>query len=169
MSGVTSMKKSISDSISTYRQQLAAGDIRVAYEFLLKYVMALKASFEKECADKYSTGNVSPGYMDFTYFPFFDAYLRENKLRFGIVLNHEKIRFELWLMGQNAEVQKEYWNLLKTSKWNKNQVTMPKYSVLESVLVEAPNFEDIDALTAKIISRADSLASEITQHLKNQI
>lgn len=44
-------------------------DIRIAYEFLIKYVMTLKAAFEKTYAVKYSSENVSPGYMDFTYFP----------------------------------------------------------------------------------------------------
>ena len=38
---------------------------------------------------------------------FINEFLRERKLRFGIVLNHEKMKFELWLMGQNAGIQKK--------------------------------------------------------------
>ena len=41
--------------------------------------------------------------------PFFNESLRSHKLRFGIVLNHEKLSFELRFMGQNVEIQKKYW------------------------------------------------------------
>lgn len=160
------MKKSMNEYVSVYKAQLAIGDIRIAYEFLIKYLMTIKSSFEKKYGGKYSCGNIGRGYLDITYFSFFDNYLRENKLRYGIVLNHEKMRFELWLMGQNAGIKKDYWNLLKTSKWNDEQTDMPKYSILEVVLVENPNFDDLDDLTAKIIDRADSVAAEITQQIK---
>ena len=163
---MATMKSDIKDCVAAYKQQLAASDIRIAYEFLIKYVMELKAAFEKMYSAKYSSGNVSPGYMDFTYFPFSDTYLREKKLRFGIVLNHKAMSFELWLLGRNAEVQKRYWNRLKTAKWNKNQPTMPKYSVLEATLIDNPDFSDTDALTIEIIDAADSLASEIIQYIK---
>ena len=163
------MKKSMNEYISVYKEQLAIGDIRIAYEFLIKYVMTIKSSFEKKYHEKYSCGNIGRGYMDITYFPFFDSYLRENKLRYGIVLNHEKMQFELWLMGQNAKIQNNYWNLLKGTKWNENQPTMPKYSVLEAVMVENPNFNDIDSLTSEIINYANSLALEITQYIKNNL
>lgn len=66
-------------------------------------------------------------------------------------------------MGPNAEVQKNYWNLLKTSKWNENQTHMPKYSVLEAVL---PDFDNLDDLTPKISETADTLASEIIHYLQ---
>ncbi|WP_371362091.1 hypothetical protein SRRS_33330 [Sporomusa rhizae] len=68
--------KSLNDYIAVYKELLEQGDIQIAYENLRKYVMALKAHFSKKLADKYSFGNVSPGYMDFTYFPFFDDFLR---------------------------------------------------------------------------------------------
>lgn len=160
------MDKTFNDYVSGYRKQLEIGDIQIAYKRLMNYVMALKSHFEKAFSDRYSCGNVSPGYMDFTYFPFHDVFLRSNKLRFGIVFNHEQIRFELWLMGQNAETQKHYWNLLKTAKWNKNTTTMPKYSVLEVVLIDKPNFNDLDGLTAGIMGSADALSEEITAYIK---
>lgn len=70
---------------------------------LIQYVGQLKSKFPKD----YKTGNISFGYLDYTYFAFFNQYLRDQKLRFGIVLNHEKLQFELWLMGQNADIQKK--------------------------------------------------------------
>ncbi|PXV63125.1 hypothetical protein CLV62_1157 [Dysgonomonas alginatilytica] len=159
--------KNFSDYVAVYKEQLQKEDIQKAYEGLVKYVMVLKSHFSKELSDKFLFGNISPGYMDFTYFPFFNNFLREQKLRFGIVLNHKKVRFELWLMGQNIEIQRNYWNLLKTSQWNKGQIAMPKYSVLEVILVENPDFNELDILTSKIEQEAIILVHEIIDYIKH--
>ena len=86
------MKQGINKCIEVYRNCLAEGSIQQAYVALTKYVAELKAKFP----ESYNTGNVSFGYLDYTYFPFSNEYLREKKLRFGIVLNHEKMQFEAW-------------------------------------------------------------------------
>jgi len=161
------MDKGINSLISTYQEQIRKGDIQETYAFLLKYVMRLKAHCEKTFSEGYSFGNVSPGYMDFTYFPFFNEYLRKEKLRFGIVLNHSEMRFEFWLMGQNSETQKKYWNLMKESFWNQERIDMPKYAVLEVVLVDKPNFDDLDTLTTKITEEAVCASEEILNYLIN--
>lgn len=98
------MNKTTNEYVAIYQDALQQGDIQIAYERLIKAVMALKAHFANTLGDQYSFGNVSPGYMDYTYFPFFNAFLRKKRLRFGIVLNHRQMSFELWLMGQNAQV-----------------------------------------------------------------
>lgn len=59
--------------------------------------------------------------MDYTYFAFYDEYLRSQQLRFGIVLNHHQMQFELWLMVQNAERQIFYWEKLKELEWNREK------------------------------------------------
>jgi hypothetical protein len=154
------------DYITAYKEQLARGDIQVAYRALLRFVMRLRAHCEKAFPTHYVCGNVSPGYMDFTYFPFFNDALRHKKLRFGIVLNHAEMRFELWLMGQNADVQAAYWAHLKTSVWNHGREKMPRYSVLEVVLVTHPDFEDAEALNAEISGKALRVAEEIIRYLE---
>lgn len=159
--------KNFSDYIAVYKEELKKEDIQRAYKGLLKYVMALKSNFSKKLSDKFYFGNISLGYMDFTYFPFFNDFLRDEKLRFGIVLNHKKVRFELWLMGQNVQIQKKYWNILKTSQWNKNQTTMPKYSVLEVVLVEDPHFNELDKLSSTIEKEAILHTQEIIAYIKH--
>lgn len=160
------MNKTLNEYVSIYKTLLDNSDIQIAYEQLLKYLMTVKAYFEKTLSNKYSCGNISPGYMDFSYFPFFDTFLRNKKLRFGIVLNHKQMRFELWLMGRNAEVQKEYWDLLKDTEWNKDQSTMPQYSVLEIVLVEKPDFNNLDELTSQIVGEARFFSEKIESYIK---
>jgi len=160
------MDKNINSCISLYKEQVSKSDIQKTYMFLLKYVMQVKASFEKNFSKEYSCGNVSPGYMDYSYFPFANEYLKGKKLRFGIVLNHSEMRFELWLMGQNKEIQNRYWDLLKASIWNQEHTTKPQYAELEIVLADNPDFENIDVLTADIINRAVEEADKVIVYLK---
>jgi len=160
------MDKKINSCISFYKEQINESDIQKTYMFLLKYVMQVKARFEKSLSQEYSFGNVSPGYLDFSYFPFLNDYLRDKKLRFGIVLNHSEMRFELWLMGQNKEIQNRYWDLLKTSTWNEGRTKKSKYAELEIILVDNPDFENIDALTVDIINRAVEEADKVIAYLK---
>lgn len=157
------MEKDITRCLEIYKNQLAQGDIQRAYTLLTKYVAELKAKFPEQ----YSTGNISFGYLDYTYFPFFNDYLRNHKLRFGIVLNHEKMRFELWLMGQNAPVQNEYWGILKNTDWNKDVKMMPKYSVLEVCLEDNFDFDNKENMTDKILNSSVSLAENIQKFLEN--
>lgn len=157
------MKKNISKSIEIYKNQLAQGDIQLAYITLTKFVAELKAKFPKQ----YSTGNISFGYLDYTYFSFFNQYLRNHKLRFGVVLNHQRMRFELWLMGQNAPVQKEYWGILKNTDWNKDMKAMPRYSVLEVCLEDNIDFDNKENMTHVILNRAVALAEKIQTFLGN--
>lgn len=156
------MKKDIQKSIEIYKEQLDNGYIQVAYLALTKYVAELKSNFPKE----YRTGNISFGYLDYTYFSFFNTFLRDQKLRFRVVLNHRKMQIELWLMGQNANIQKKYWEILKKSKWNSDRNKMLRYSVLEVVLENQIDFNNKKRMTENIITQALSLSQEIQQYLK---
>ncbi len=160
------MGKRLSELVAGYRAQVEVGDVPQAYERLVKYVMMVRRQFELASQGRYSVGNVSPGYMDFTYFPFFDQFLRGEKLRFGVVLDHRRTRFELWLMGQNADTQLHWWEVLKTSPWNQGVTMMPKYSVLETVLVASPDFDDLDGLTDQIITSALTVAGQVTDYIE---
>ena len=160
------MDEKINSHIDDYKKQIQEGEITEAYSFLMKYLMQIKASCERTFPKNYFFGNVSPGYLDFSYFPFYNEYLRDKKLRFGIALNHSEMRFELWLMGQNKEIQNRYWNMLKTSTWNQGRITRPQYSELEIVLIDHPDFEKIDELTADIVKRAVDEADKIIAYLK---
>ena len=91
--------------------------------------------------------------MDYTYFTFYDEYLRSQQLRFGIVLNHHQMQFELWLMAQNAERQVFYWEKLKELEWNREKVAMPRYTVLDTVIEANPDFSDLDKLADSIVEK----------------
>ncbi|WP_192867884.1 DUF7000 family protein [Thaumasiovibrio subtropicus] len=152
-----------------YQRELQDHRLHRANMQLIQFLGKVKAHFLRETT--YQCGNISPGYLDYSYFAFFNTALRANKLRFGIVLNHHALRFELWLMGQNADMQHHYWSILKASPWNVGFDAMPIYSVLETVLVESPNFDRPEQLIKEIEATATLAAEEImmwlTPHLEH--
>ncbi|WP_407481847.1 DUF7000 family protein [Elizabethkingia meningoseptica] len=158
--------KTLNDYIAVYKEQLSKEDIQKPYHGLMKYMMSLKTHLAKSLSGQFVFGNLSFDYMDFTYFPFHNDFLRAQKLRFGIVLNHEKMRIELWLMGQNAHIQNKYRNLLKTNHWNKNCEVPPVYCVLGAVLTEDPDFNHPKKLNTEIEKQLVYISEEIIAELK---
>jgi hypothetical protein len=71
-----------------------------------------------------------------------------------IVFLHEAFRFEVWLSGVNRQVQEKYWKLIKESDWNQYKLVPQEGkdvdSIVEHILVDNPDFSDLDALTQQI-------------------
>ncbi len=153
--------KNLNHYVAIYKAQLNKGDILIAYNELVKFVMKLRTDFIKSLSDEYSFSGILHGYMDYTYFYYTNDFLKSKKLKLGLVLNHLEMRFEIWLLGNTIPVQKSYWDLLKKSKWNKDKTEMPKYSILEAIIEEEPNFDDLSLLTQKIEKRLIEVSSEI--------
>ena len=154
-------KKKMNYFVSAYKESLKNGDIQVAYAELVKYVQKLKTTFSKDLGDTYSVGNVFQGYMDYTYFYLSNDFLKDKKLKLGLVFNHNHVRFEAWLLGQTKDIQEKYWKLLKSTKWI-NGSEMPQYSIFEVILVDNPDFDDLDTLTENIKNKLVSVAKDIS-------
>lgn len=67
---------------------------------------------------------------------------------------------------QGAQAQEKYWSLLKSSKWNEARDAMPRYSVLETILVDNPDFDSLDSLTQEIEAKAMSEVDTIIIYLQ---
>lgn len=158
--------ENLNSYVSIYQEQLKKGDILIAYNELVKFVMKLRTDFIKSLSDHYSFGGILHGYMDYTYFYYSNDFLKSKKLKFGLVLNHLEMRFEIWLLGNTISTQKEYWELLKTTKWNKDKTEMPTYSILETTLVEHPDFDDLNLLVEQIETQMIQASNEIMDYLK---
>ena len=152
--------------VTIYKEQLDKGDILVAYNELVKFVMKLRTGFIKRLSDKYSFSGILHGYMDYTYFYYSNDFLKTKKLKLGLVLNHLEMRFEVWLLGNTKPIQEKYWELSKNSKWNKDKDEMPEYSIIEAILVENPDFNNLDKLTEKIEVEMTQSSNEILNYLK---
>ncbi|WP_375559984.1 hypothetical protein ACE193_20040 [Bernardetia sp. OM2101] len=152
--------------ISIYKEHLKKGDILIAYNELVKFVMKLRTDFIKNFSDQYSFAGILHGYMDYTYFYYSNNFLKSKKLKLGLVLNHLEMRFEIWLLGNTIPNQKKYWELLKMTKWNKDKTEMPKYSILETTLVENPDFNNLNVLSEQIETKMIEVSDEILDYLK---
>ncbi len=144
---------SFQDNMSEYKKQLQTGIIQRAYRGLIDYIMSLRSYFENKYPDYSVSGSIYIGYMDMTYFSFFPKSLKLRGLKVGVVFVHQTFRFEAWLFGYNKGVQAKYWKLFKESGWNKYKVpisTKGVDSIIEGILVENPDFSDLDALTQQI-------------------
>ncbi len=145
--------RSLQENMLEYRKQLEKGAIQAAYKGLMEYVMGLRTYFQNKYPEHVVSGSIYYGYMDMTYFSFFPKTLKDRNLKIAIVFVHETCRFEVWLAGFNKQVQSKYWKLFKESGWNKYHLvptTQGADSILESVLVEDPDFSDLEAITKRI-------------------
>ena len=144
--------ESLPEYMKEYRRQMEKGVIQKAYQGLLEYIMDLRTQFNKKFPD-FAPGNIYHGYMDMTYFPIFPKSLKNRKLKIAIVFIHDTIRFEVWLVGYNKQIQAKYWKLFKESTWKKYRIPSiikGADSILEYTLVDNPDFSDLDALTTQI-------------------
>ena len=144
---------SFHQDLKEYRKHLGKGTIQRAYQGLMEYLMGLRSYFEKKYPAYSVSGSIYQGYMDMTYFSFFPESLKRRRLKVGIVFVHQSFRFEVWLFGYNKGVQAQYWKLFKDSGWNKYRIpstTKGVDSILEGILVDNPDFSDLDTLTKQI-------------------
>ena len=145
--------KSLHECVTEYRNQLGKGIIQEAYRGLIKYIMGLRTQFMKTHPEFIVSGNVYYGYMDMTYFAVTPKSLKKHGLKVAIVFLHEACRFEAWLSGVNRQVQKRYWDLFTKSNWEKYLITQQGKdvdSIVENVLVDDPDFNDLDGLSMQI-------------------
>jgi hypothetical protein len=160
---------SFHESMIEYRNQLKKGIIQKAYQGLMEYFGSLKSYFKKKHPDYYVSSSIYYGYMDMTYFAVNPPLLKEKKLKIAIVFLHELFRFEVWLGGYNKSIQKKYWNLIKEEDWDNYNVPSSIEgvdSIIEYVLVENPDFRDLDSLTNKIENGTINFIEDIISFLK---
>lgn len=145
--------ESFHEYINEYRKQLEKGAIQEAYKGLMEYIMSLRTHLKNKYPDYFVSGSIYHGYMDMTYFSLFPKSLKDRKLKIAIVFIHDPFRFEVWLAGNNKRVQSKYWKLFKESDWNKYHIvstTKGVDSIVEYILVDNPDFSDLDTLTKQI-------------------
>ncbi|NRB62602.1 MAG: hypothetical protein HRU40_06170 [Saprospiraceae bacterium] len=158
--------KNLNHYVAIYKAQLNQGDIYIAYTHLVKYVMKLRVHMMKRFVDQFTFTGMLHGYMDYTYFYYTNDFLKSKKLKLGLVLNHREMRFEIWLLGNTQKIQRAYWEILKTSKWNKNRTDIPTYSILEAIIEAEPDFDQLPQLTTKIESQFIQESEDILRVLR---
>jgi hypothetical protein len=153
--------ESLQESVVEYKKQIEKGYIQKAYRGIMDYIMYLRTHIKNRYPEL-SVGNMYSGYMDMTYFPLFPKILKSKKLKIAIVFIHETCRFEVWLSGNNRQVQQNIRELIRDNNWEIYRMD-PKNadSIIENLLDANPDFSDQDALTKKIETSTMTFIKEI--------
>jgi hypothetical protein len=162
--------ESLQEYVDEYRKQLEKGVIQKAYQVLMEYVMGLRTQFSKKYPD-FAPGNIYHGYMDMTYFPIFPESLKGRKLKIGIVLIHETVKFEVWLLGYNKQVQKKYWTLFKEGDLKQYRIPFNLKgvdSIMEFTVADNPDFNNLDSLTKQIEKGTLQFVNDVEKFLSGR-
>lgn len=159
------LDKNLNARIPAYKKAFASGEIQKTYQSLVGIVQGLRTEFYKTYKGEFSVANILHGYIDFTYFYLQNDYLKKHKLKLAIVLNHQQVRFELWLLGQTKDVQISFWKKLQAEKWV-NEDSMPEWSIFEIIMLANPDFNNPEQLSESIHSSFSALSKEIIEVLK---
>jgi hypothetical protein len=144
---------SLQEDMAEFRKQLEKGVIQKAYQGLMDYMMSLKNHFTNKYPDFPVSGSIYYGYMDMTYFSIFPKSLKERDLKIAIVFLYDVFRFEIWLSGKNKQVLAKYWKIIKENNWDNYKILAPEKgvdSILEHILIDNPDFSDLEVLTKQI-------------------
>jgi len=145
--------KSLQENMIEYKKQLEKGIIQKAYQGLMEYMMSLKNHFTNRYPDFSVPGSIYYGYMDMTYFSILPKSLKDRDLKIAIVFLYDAFRFEIWLSGKNKQVLAKYWKIIKEHNWDKYKIVAPEKgvdSILEHILIDNPDFSDLEVLTRQI-------------------
>ena len=160
--------ESFHEHMNEFRNQLEKGSIQKAYQGLMEYIMGLRTYLQNKYPDYAVSGSIYYGYMDMTYFAFTPKSLKDRKLKIAIVFVYETFRFEIWLAGNNKAVQEKYWKSFKESGWDKYHIvpsTRGVDAIVEHVIVENPDFSDLDALTNRIENETLTFIKDVESFL----
>ena len=157
----------LNSCISEYTNQLSKGQIQKAYKGIMTFMSSLRADLESKYPD-YAMSTLYFGYMDMTYFAFTPPQLRQKKLKIAIVYLHEENRFEVWLAGNNRQIQAEYNALLsqrELGKYALSQINPGVDAIIAYSIIEKPDFDDPDSLKAQIETGTMEFIHDITAML----
>lgn len=160
--------ESLNEHIREYSIQLDKGHIQKAYKGIMTFMSALKSYLESNNPD-YLASALYPGYMDMSYFAFTPPALKKMKLKIAIVFLHEECRFELWLAGNNRQIQAEYSELLGNidlGKYTLSEIQPGVDSIVTSSIIEKPDFDDPENLKKIIEENTIEFAEEILSLMK---
>lgn len=91
------------------------------------------------------------GYMDITYFSFAPLEFREKRLKVILAFEHKKMQFTKYFVGQNKDVQKNYWDILRKNGFKKYPLAKEaKEYIATSVFVEKTDFANLEKLTQEL-------------------
>lgn len=148
--------------LQEYQRHLQSTKLQATYNRLMAFVANLRNHFDEKYSNDYTVGDLYEGRLDTTYFPIAPDVLKNDKLKFNIVFDHANMRFEIWLVGLNRDVQRDVWARLKQENWNKYPLTAtPDQAIIQNVMFEQGEFAEKEIFTKMIDDKAMAFINDI--------
>ncbi len=131
--------------LPSIKEAKSNGEPQLAYHDLINFMKELRAFFAKEYDTTFKLGNIYKGSSDYSYFSLKTEELKKQKLKFVIILNHQRPSFSICLSGQNKSIRKKYWRMFKGSDWQRYPLVESiddSLFIMDHMLVEHPDFND---------------------------
>ena len=155
------MPKDMNYYLDTYQKVVNQGDLQVAYIEIMNYFTKLHNSIPS----MFTVSEITPGFMDFSYFSIHDAFLYDRYLKFIIALNHHTLGIELWLVSQNEKVKHAYNVLLADSEWHDKFLHNPTFGMIEVSIVDRIQPDNADNQMPSILETIQQYTSRIESFL----
>ena len=152
-----------------YKKQKNRYTKNLDYHQLINYMKELRTFFHKEYETYFRLGSIYQGNPDFSYFSLTTEELKKQKLKFVIILNHKTLCFSICLSGQNKSIRKKYWEIFRSSDWNKYHLAESindSLLIIDQTIVEEPDFGDKRNLTEQIEKESLKFINEIKDILE---
>lgn len=160
------MEQPLSFYLKKYQEQLAIGHVEIAYNAIQDFMSHLRVHFTKKYAYFLSVGNGQEGRMDMSYFTLIPNNLKQKKLKIVLIFNHKDFQFEMWLVGQNKQIQLKYWELLKESHWKNYPISgKAQDAIVDFTLIKHPDFNDLKSLTNQIATETIKFSEAVIEAL----
>ena len=156
--------ESLSKSLYEYGELLKETDLQKAYKSLMQYIKELRRYFKEKYPEYDVSANLYPGYLDLTFFTITSKLAQQNQLKYAVVFRHDKMQFEVWLSGRNRAVMSEYHRKFTGHIMNKHSLTADDKgmsSIIETIVVEKPDFDNMTELTNQIDLGVISFIQEV--------
>ncbi|WP_420574545.1 AraC family transcriptional regulator [Kordia sp.] len=157
-------KTSNTKSLANNKSKTTNVSEKLDYHDLIAYMKSIRTFFINEYDSEFTFGAIYQGKKDFSYFSLTTEELKKQKLKFVIIFNHKKMCFSICLSGQNKSIRKKYWEMFKNSNWNHYHLAASideSLSIMDSLIVENPDFEDMQKLLAQIEIESFKFINEI--------
>lgn len=155
---------SLNESMIMYGKMVKETDLQQAYKGLMQIMKDLRTHLKEKHPEYDVSANLYPGYLDLTFFSFTTELSKKKDLKYMVVFIHEKTEFQIWLSGRNRKVMSAYHEKFKSFKMGDYTLTSDETgmsAIIESTLVEDPDFDQLTELTRQIEKGIGSFVAEI--------
>jgi len=155
---------SLNKSMIVYGKLVQETDLQEAYRGLMQFMKDLRTHLKEKNPEYDVSANLYPGYLDLTFFSFTTELSKKKDLKYMVVFIHEKTEFQIWLSGRNRKVMSAYHEKFKSYPMGDYTLTSDETgmsAIIESTLVEAPDFDQLTELTRQIDTGIDIFIKDI--------